>query len=106
MSSGHFWLSVVLISLFGSVAAPGCGKSDTSTATAASAAAGGSGGARAGYVTGRVTAENGKPISVKGAKVSIAIAGVGSKSGERLEYFPRVNPDGTYEQKLVDGAYR
>jgi len=59
-----------------------------------------------GVVSGRVTMEDGRPISAPGAVVTIAIHGVAAKSGERVQYAPAVKPDGTYRQKVVDGSYR
>jgi hypothetical protein len=49
---------------------------------------------------------HGKPITSPGAKLSVQIAGVSSKSGEKVYYNPAVKPDGSYEQKLVDGSYQ
>jgi hypothetical protein len=58
-----------------------------------------------GYAVGHVLKEDGKPITVPGAKITVAFHGISSKSGERVEYAPKVKPDGSYEQKLVDGTY-
>lgn len=59
-----------------------------------------------GAVSGRVTLEDGRPISAPGASATVAIQGVAHKSGERVQYAAAVQPDGTYRQKVVDGSYR
>jgi hypothetical protein len=94
----------------------GCGKSETASPAspaqsaapadaAKPAAAAPVNGAKPGYASGHVLGQDGKPISVQGAKVTLAIYVVSSKSGEKISYSPKVNADGSYEQKLVDGAY-
>ncbi len=92
----------------------GCGKSETASpaqptapadAAKPAAAAAPTNGAKPGYARGHVLGQDGKPISVQGAKISVSIYGVSSKSGEKVSYNPRINADGSYEQKLVDGTY-
>lgn len=61
--------------------------------------------ARPGYAVGRILHQNGKPIDIAGAKLSVVIHGISPKSGEKLQYNPKVAPDGSYSQKLADGAY-
>ncbi|MGE5611798.1 MAG: carboxypeptidase-like regulatory domain-containing protein [Bacillota bacterium] len=58
-----------------------------------------------GVFRGRVTREDGKPISTPGAKVSVEITGIGSKSGERVRYSPKVKEDGSFEIRVTDGTY-
>jgi hypothetical protein len=62
--------------------------------------------AKPGYARGKVLMTNGKPITAPTAKITIAIHGVSSKRGERMEYAPKVQADGTFEQKLVNGTYK
>lgn len=59
-----------------------------------------------GVVSGRVTMEDGRPISAPGASATVAIQGVAAKSGERVQYAAAVGADGRYRQKVVDGSYR
>jgi hypothetical protein len=60
----------------------------------------------AGFVTGRVLGEDGRPISAAGAAVVVNVDGIGSKSAERLHYAAAMKPDGSYRQRVVDGAFR
>lgn len=62
-------------------------------------------GPKPGYARGRVTREDGKPIAVPGAKISIGVGGIAYKSGEHVSIYPPVRPDGTYEVRLPDGRY-
>jgi hypothetical protein len=104
------------LGLFLGLCIAGCNKSDSGASAASdapgssAAPAGGSAApaskAKAGYATGRVYGEGGKTITAPGAKIQISLFGVSGKSGEKVYYTPKVNPDGTYQQKLVDGSYR
>jgi hypothetical protein len=106
-------LYVVLVGVF---LVAGCGKSEPASSTSAApsaapsdaakpAAAAPANGAKPGYATGHVLGQEGKPITAQGAKISLAIYGISSKSGEKVSYNPKINADGSYEQKLVDGTY-
>jgi hypothetical protein len=57
-----------------------------------------------GFATGRVTFEDGKPITGDVQDYSISISGV-SEAGEKVSYTPIVK-NGTYKQKLVPGQFR
>ena len=96
-TNGRGWggAAVVILGLM----LAGCGKSEAP-------GAGGGGKARAGYAVGRIYEEGGAPIAVPGAKVTVALWGVSSKSAEKVYYTPPVQADGTYEQKLVEGSYK
>lgn len=85
----------------------GCGDSDTPSTDSAKAPSSESAApaqAEAGYVTGKVVGEDGKPIAVAD-DLTVSITGV-SQAGERVQYSPPVKPDGTYRQKVVPGSYR
>jgi hypothetical protein len=56
------------------------------------------------YAIGRVTFEDGKPITGDVQDIQLSIAGV-SERGERVGYSPIVK-NGAYKQKLVDGQFR
>ena len=58
-----------------------------------------------GYAVGHVLTAAGKPITAPGAKIILAIDGVGTQTAQRLEYRVAVRPDGSYEQKLAEGTY-
>ncbi len=111
MCSARILFAVAVVSL---LSLAGCSKSDSNTAASssggaspsASAGANTSSGPKAGYATGKILQQNGKPIDVPGAKITIDLNGVSSKGGEKVNYTPKVNADGSYEQKLADGAYR
>lgn len=60
--------------------------------------------AEGGYAAGRVTFEDGSPITGDVQDLSISITGV-SDAGEKVSYTPIVK-NGTYRQKLVAGQYR
>ena len=85
----------------------GCGKADAPPAAGgdANAPAAAAGGAKSGRAVGRLLEEGGRVISVPGAKLSVSLWGVSSKSGEQVSYNPPVGADGSYSQKLADGSY-
>jgi hypothetical protein len=93
------------------VSIAGCGKSESTAASAGGSSSAGtsasaaSAGPKAGYATGKIRHQSGDAINVPGAKIVVSIAGVSDKSGEKVYYTPKINPDGSYEQKLVDGSY-
>jgi hypothetical protein len=103
--SARIIFAVALLSLLSFI---GCGDSESSAPSSgnAPASAGASTGPKAGYATGKVLHQNGKPIDAKGAKITVDLDGISTKSGEKVNYTPKVNADGSYEQKLVDGTYR
>ncbi len=89
----------------------GCSKKESGSSTESNSTDGGKASntpksmSKSGYATGHLTTEDGKPIAASGAKLSVWIEGISSKSGEKLNYSPKINADGSYEQKLVDGTY-
>jgi hypothetical protein len=56
------------------------------------------------YATGKVTFEDGSPITGDVQDISVSISGV-SEAGEKVNYTPIVK-NGVYKQKLVAGQYR
>jgi hypothetical protein len=83
--------------------APPAGASPAETGTATAPA--GSGSVKPGYAVGKLTEESGGPIVAKDAKLTVSLWGISGKGGEKVYYTPQVNADGTYEQKLAEGAY-
>jgi hypothetical protein len=79
-------------------------SSSSSSAPGQSAAAAAPAKAEAGYVSGRVLGEDGKPITVAD-DIAVPLYGI-SEAGEKLSYSPAVKPDGSYRQKVAPGLYR
>lgn len=71
----------------------GCGKEKADTSTT-----------KGGYATGKVTMEDGRPLTGDIDEVSISVGGI-SEAGEKVHYNPIVK-DGVYKQKLVPGQFR
>ena len=81
------------------IALGACGKTEPAAPAAAAAKS------AAGIVSGRVLEEGGNPINVPGAKITLALWGVATKSGEKVSFSPKVNPDGTFSQTVPEGSY-
>ena len=60
--------------------------------------------AQANYAVGKVTFEDGKPLTGDIRDITISISGV-SEAGERVQYTPIVK-NGQFKQKLVPGQFR
>ena len=58
-------------------------------------------GAKSGYASGRVTMPDGKPITLPNAKITVGLFG----TDNFVEYFPKVQADGSFKQKLAEGNY-
>jgi hypothetical protein len=94
------------------LSSPGCNKDDSSpTAPApgagnapASPNSAGKPAPRSGYVSGKITMADGRPITTPGAKFNVNLSGV-SAAGEKVYFSPIVNPGGAYSQKVPDGIY-
>jgi hypothetical protein len=95
----------VVIALSVALGLTGCNKSESKGDGGGGGGAAGSSAPVTGTIHGKVTGEDGKPISAPGATVMVTIDGVGAKSAERINYNAGVKPDGTYSQKLADGSY-
>lgn len=79
----------------------GCGDDGATTPSSSGSAPAGP---QAGYATGKITMADGAPIPMPGAVLTVSISGV-SAAAEKVGYTPVIKPDGTYRQKLADGAY-
>jgi hypothetical protein len=95
----------VVIALSVALGLTGCNKSESKGDGGGGGGAAGSSAPVTGTIHGKVTGEDGKPISAPGATVMVTIDGVGARSAERINYNAGVKPDGTYSQKLADGSY-
>jgi hypothetical protein len=87
----------------------GCGKSESASPGGPAPAGGTSASptaSKANLIYGKVSEDAGKPITAPGAKITISIYGISSKSGEKVYYNPVIKPDGSFEQKVVDGSYQ
>ena len=84
--------------------APEGGNAPQGSTPAGKVAAPASPKAEAGYAVGRVTMEDGSPITTAGHDITIAINGT-TEVGARVSYSPPVKPDGTFRQKLAAGSY-